>query len=364
MPLEQEVEKNRKSIRTDGYPMSIGELTAMYKEGELKLRPDFQRYFRWSAEQKSKLLESFLLGIPIPSIFVHQRSDGVWDVVDGLQRLSSIFEIMGILKDEDGELLPPLVFQSTKYLPSLVGKTWGVNEADEKGIGGTLQRVFKRSKIDIKIVLRESDSDTKLELFQRLNTGGSSLSAQELRNCQIIMVDSEALEHIKEMAVDPNFIECCALSDRNLDEQYDLELVVRFITLRKWNPEESMGDLGPFLDDRIVEIAANQNFSWLTEKNVFKTTFRLLVETLGSDSFRRYDSQTDRFKGGFSVSAFEVIALGLGYLAETKSLSSLGITEKVKRLWMEESVIRDVRGRRSADRLKNTLPFGRKFMDQ
>ncbi|NEQ45074.1 MAG: DUF262 domain-containing protein [Leptolyngbya sp. SIOISBB] len=364
MSLEQEVEENRKSIRTDGYPMSIGELTAMYKDGELRLRPDFQRFFRWSPEQKSKLLESFLLGIPIPSIFVHQRLDGVWDVVDGLQRLSTIFEIMGILKNEDGDFLPPLVFKSTKYLPSLEGKTWGINEVDETGIGGTLQRIFKRSKLDIKIVLRESDSDTKLELFQRLNTGGSSLTTQELRNCQIIMVEPEALEHIKEMAAEPSFIECCALSDRNLEEQYDLELVTRFITLRRWNPEEPMGDLGPFLDENIVEIAASEDFPWPLEKDIFKSTFKLLAETAGSDSFRRYDAQTERFKGGFSVSAFEVIALGLGYLIESKDLSDIDVVEKIKQLWMDSSVIRDVRGRRSADRLRNTLPFGRQFMGQ
>ncbi|PZV05617.1 MAG: hypothetical protein DCF32_10995 [Leptolyngbya sp.] len=364
MILEQEVEENRKSIRTDGYPMSIGELTAMYKENELRLRPDFQRYFRWSPEQKSRLLESLLLGIPIPSIFVHQRLDGVWDVVDGLQRLSAIFEIMGILKDEEGNLLAPLVFQPTKYLPSLRGKTWGVNEADENGIGGTLQRLFKRSKLDVKIVLRESDSDTKLELFQRLNTGGSSLSPQELRNCQIIMVGPEALDHIKEMALEPDFVECCALSDRNLEEQYDLELVVRFITLRKWNPAESMGDLGPFLDEKIIEIAENKDFPWSIEKNIFKSTFRLLSISVGPDSFRRYDSQTGRFKGGFSVTAFEILALGIGYLIESKDLFGLDIIERVKRLWMETNIIREIRGRRSADRLRNTLPFGRELMDQ
>ena len=66
----------------------------------------------------------------MPSIFVHQRADGVWDVVDGLQRLSAIFEIMGILKDEEDNLLPPLVYQKTKYLPSLSGKGTGLLTGD------------------------------------------------------------------------------------------------------------------------------------------------------------------------------------------------------------------------------------------
>ena len=92
--LQQEIDEKKKEIFTDGYPMSIGELSSLYSENELDIHPEFQRFFRWTTLQKSKLIESILLGIPIPSIFVSQREDGVWDVVDGLQRLSTIFQFM------------------------------------------------------------------------------------------------------------------------------------------------------------------------------------------------------------------------------------------------------------------------------
>ena len=108
MSLDLEIEARRAEIRSDGYPMSIGELISLYRDEELDIHPEFQRFFRWSEEQKSRLIESILLGIPIPSIFVSQREDGVWDVIDGLQRLSTIFELVGVLKDENGEILPPL----------------------------------------------------------------------------------------------------------------------------------------------------------------------------------------------------------------------------------------------------------------
>jgi len=75
----------RKEIRTDGYAMSIGEWISLYENKEIDIHPEFQRFFRWSINQKSNLIESILLGIPIPTIFVSQRKDGVWDVVDGLQ---------------------------------------------------------------------------------------------------------------------------------------------------------------------------------------------------------------------------------------------------------------------------------------
>lgn len=362
MSLEDEVDTHRKSIRTDGYPMSVGELSTMYRDGELELHPEFQRFFRWSPRQKSKLIESLLLGIPIPSVFVHQRDDGVWDVVDGLQRLSAIFEVMGILKGDDGNVLPPMGLEGTKYLPSLSGKTWGANEADVNGIGGTLQRVLKRAKLDVKIVLRESDADTKLELFQRLNTGGTPLSGQELRNCQIIMVNSSTLDRIRELAEEESFKNSVALSDRNIEEQYDLELVIRFVTLRQRDPNATLGDLGPFLDDAMIAIARDQGFNWQKEMEVFKATFSAIADSCEDNAFRRYNPGRDRFTGGFSVSAFEVLALGLGYLFESAAYTPPNLVEKAKSLWRDHNLVQDMRGRRSGERLRSTLTFGRTFL--
>lgn len=125
MGLEEEIQRERAEIRSDGYPMSIGELISLYRDGELDIHPEFQRFYRWSEAQKSRLIESMLLGIPIPSIFVSQRQDGVWDVVDGLQRLSTIYELVGILEDEQGDRLSPLTLTKTRYLPSLEGERMG-----------------------------------------------------------------------------------------------------------------------------------------------------------------------------------------------------------------------------------------------
>ncbi len=99
MSLQDEIQVASAKINTDAYAMSIGEVVNLYRDKELIIRPAFQRLFRWSTYQKSRLVESVLLGIPIPSIFVSQREDGVWEVVDGLQRLSTILEFIGELRD-------------------------------------------------------------------------------------------------------------------------------------------------------------------------------------------------------------------------------------------------------------------------
>jgi uncharacterized protein with ParB-like and HNH nuclease domain len=189
MSLQQEIESRRALLKTDAYPMSIGELANLYKDGELDIHPEFQRFFRWTDEQKTRLIESLILGIPLPPIFVAQRTNGVWDVVDGVQRLSTIFQFMGLLRNEDGQPIPPLILGATKYLPSLQGKKWE-DPADSTNSFDASQRLFiKRAKLEMSIVLRESDDISKYELFQRLNTGGTPLSDQEVRNCILVMVN-------------------------------------------------------------------------------------------------------------------------------------------------------------------------------
>src|SRR6185437_10092460 len=100
--LAEEIVSAQRHVKTDAYQMSIGEIVSMYDSREIIIDPDFQRLFRWDNSQKSKFIESILLGIPIPSIFVFEREDGSWELIDGLQRVSTLLEFMGKLRAPDG----------------------------------------------------------------------------------------------------------------------------------------------------------------------------------------------------------------------------------------------------------------------
>src|SRR6185437_15851057 len=230
MTLDDEIIAKRKEIRTDGYATSIGELISLYESKEIDIHPEFQRFFRWSESQKTGLIESILLGIPIPPIFVSQRADGVWDVVDGMQRLSTIYQFIGILRDENGNSAPSLVLEGTKYLPSLKGKRWEkVGEEDDSALPSDARLILKRAKIQVSIILRESDDTAKYDLFQRLNTGGSQLSPQEVRNCILVMLNPKLYTWLRGLADFEPFKSCIALSESALQEAYDVELVLRFV---------------------------------------------------------------------------------------------------------------------------------------
>lgn len=367
MSLDQEIEARRSEIRSDGYPMSVGELISLYRDDELDIHPEFQRFYRWSDEQKSRLIESILLGIPIPSVFVSQREDGVWDVIDGLQRLSTIFQLVGILRDENGSTVDPLTLTRTKYLPSLAGKKWE-DEDSELSIGNTNRLIIRRSKIDVKIILRESSESSKYELFQRLNTGGSQLSDQELRNVILIMSNPEAYRWISELARDEDFQTCIALSDRMIGEQYDLELATRFLVFRILAQDElnDVGEVGDFLTDQITSIAESDNFESIreSEESAFKSTFSLLANSLSDRSFRKYDSDRERHSGGFLISAFEPIACGIGYHAGKYGSSEMGqkLEDGVKSLWSNQDFLsRSGGGVRASTRLRHNISLGRQI---
>lgn len=365
MSLREEIDERRRAINTDNLSMSIGELINLYRDDELDIHPEFQRFFRWSDEQKSRLIESLLLGIPIPSIFVQQRKDGVWDVIDGLQRLSTIFQLVGILKDEEGSVVAPLILRGTKYLPSLEDKRWG-DDAGDNALDREQQLLVKRSKLDVQIVLRESDEASKYELFQRLNTGGSPLSDQELRNCILIMVNRDFYHWLLSLAKDPNFKSCIALTDRALEEQYDLELIVRFIVFRRVTAERlrEVGDIGEFLTEEIVRLAQSSDFDRDREEAAFRFTFLHLAETLRDRSFNRYDPDRQRFLGGFLLSVYEVLALGLGanYEVYKDGTPLPDITGIAQGLWSDQKFLyRTGSGVRASSRLPYTIPMGREF---
>ena len=340
MSLAEEIATKAKEINTDGYPMSLGELANLYRDKELRLHPEFQRQFRWTDTQKSNLIESILLGIPLPPIFVVQEKDSVWDVIDGLQRLSTIFEFMGILRDENDELVKPSILQRTKFLPSLENKKW-----EDKELGDcddTLtqdQRIaFKRSKINISIITKNSDPNAKFELFQRLNTGGSSLTAQEVRNCLMIMHNRDFFDFIKELSEDKNFQEVLALSDRQLEEKYDMELVCRYLVGCYSDVEEfrNLSDIGEFINEKIISFATGDEFDKEKAKTNFQKLFTILKE-LDFHPFTKYNEQKNIFAGMFLISAFEVIAMGLGKNLDSYSNSDNEIiAEKIKSVWKDK----------------------------
>ncbi len=311
MSLKQAVDSKRREISSENLSMSIGELLNLYKDQELDIHPEFQRIFRWSVQQKSRLIESLLLGIPLPSIYVSTNDEGIWEVIDGVQRLSTIFEFMGELKgpgSEDSEEIqskPAIALEKTKHLPELEGVTF--SDLDQ-----TLKLEFKRTRLDVKILSREvqGTGKGKFDLFERLNTYGQPLSPQELRNCIMVSLNPDLFRWLKKLAENEEFRACLILSEAQLQEKYDMDLALRFITLRDASIS-NIGDVHEFLRDRMEGIATSRKFSKKKEESLFKEVFSFLSKNLGENAFRSWSPEKKVFRGGFSLAAFEGLGLSL-----------------------------------------------------
>lgn len=366
MSLQDEIIERSSKIYRDAYQMSIGELINLYRDGEMDIHPEFQRVFRWSESQKTRLIESIMLNIPIPSIFVSQDDEGVWDVIDGVQRLSTIFQFVGIFKDENNKEFTPLVLQKTDYLPSFDGMMWDNPKNPEKSFIKEQQLAFKRARIDVIIVKKESDPNTKYELFQRLNTGGSNLSDQEVRNCLMIMTNRDFYKFLDELAKNSDFNECVSITDRKEDEQFKLELILRLLISVKMNLDDTSNynDLRELLDRETIKILETiKEEDYETIKDRFNRTFKILNESLGEDSFKKYSE--DKHKGAFLVSAFQGIAPGIYMNIDNIEKNKSGIlVNKIRDFYETETYVKSTqKGARAVPRFKDLTLLGKEFFE-
>lgn len=339
MSIESEVEVHRRNIRSESYQMSIGEVLNLYRDYEIRIRPEFQRLFRWPIEKQSKLIESILLDIPLPPVFVSQAEDSVWEVVDGLQRLSTILSFVGELRDEaKDEVLPASTLTRTKYIPSLESATYAE-------LPHSVKIQFKRSRLDFRILLKESDDSVKYELFDRLNSGGLSTSPQEVRTAILIMNNASFFEQLNSLRSQEIVSESLALTARQSEEQYDLELLVRFLAVRVSSREElaNFSDMETFLTDKLMELAVRPADELLELVNLLRDVFSV-VSAAGPTAFRKYDSSKDKTVGGFSVSTFEAVTSGVAaHIESWKTLrpeqQEAQLLQKVRNLWEDEEFI-------------------------
>ena len=318
--LQEQIDAMSKSIKTDSYPMSIGELAALYKDGDLDISPVYQRLFRWDMEQQSALIESILLQIPIPPIYVYQSGDGKWNLIDGQQRLSTIFKFMGILKKDmqdvereetDASLYEREPLTKTKFLPALEGKYWE-DENPEKSLTDAQRRYIKRSKILIIIIDKSSDSFAQYEMFQRLNTGGSHLSPQEIRNCLLVVKNENVYRWFKTLSENENFRNAVPISEKDADEQGYIELVVKYFVLRYSKFEVSDSEnYNNFITDEILSLIDDKKIDREKDEDIFDRTFKLIFDIMGENAFKRYNPEKDTHCGPVLVGAYEAIVPGV-----------------------------------------------------
>lgn len=298
--LKIEVEEQRNLLNTDRLDVSFGELISMYERNEIVIKPAFQRYFRWEQEQKTRFIESILLGIPIPPIFVAEDADGVWELVDGLQRVSTVLSFFGILRIEDEGIKSEKnnwVLTEGERVPALEGFTYGT-------IPNQFRLNIKRATCRVEILRWNSNYDMRFELFNRLNTGGSPLTAQEIRNCIYREISSKFNDFLKDIAQNADFCTLIDLSYEQYEQLYHEELALRFISLYQ-NLENVKTSIAQHMTAFMKSALEKEDFDYARYKKFFAEVFALL-KPLGRDIFRQ------KKDGQFATALYDVITIGVG----------------------------------------------------
>jgi transcriptional regulator of heat shock response len=202
-------------------------------------------------------------------------------LIDGLQRISTILEFMGLLREpESSTTRAPSVLTATKYLPSLSNVVWErsdrtkeVPEDNQVSLDKQHQLAIRRARIGVEILKRTSDNDTKYDFFQRLNAGGTPANAQELRNCIIIMVDASYFTFLKTLAENTDFQRVISATEDQLERQRHMEWATRFL-VQNYCEYDGKLDVEEYIDEGIVQLTSQGESAAQRER--FESTFAIL----------------------------------------------------------------------------------------
>lgn len=271
-----EIPKEDRKLRIQSYDNRVNDIFNMIKDKDILLDPDYQRNYIWDNKKASLLIESILLNVPIPVIYCEEEEDGKWNVVDGLQRLNSIFRFF----------CDDLKLTGLEVLTELNGTRYSDMKDQKAG------RVLRNGTIRIIVIFNDSHPEIKYDIFMRLNRGSIQLNEQELRN---FLYRGTFNEFLKNLRYNNKFLKIMNLSEPH-KRMVDIELILRFFALKEdYNIENNSfskykGVMKTYLNEFMNR---NKNYNSNQEiifKNMFNTTIDKVFSIFGENAFRKINT--------------------------------------------------------------------------
>jgi len=261
-------ETDQRALLSEPWDPSIGDLHTRSKDGRLNVQPEFQRYYVFDNAKSSRLVESILMGVPIPVIYLAEEEDFNYSVIDGQQRLTSFFRFL----DNELKLTGLNVFREH-------------NGATFQDLPRELQNQIREGKLRVIVIKRESHPDIRFEIFERLNTGSVNLLPQELRNC---VYRGEYNQLLRTLAKDEDFLRLFGRKEPD-KRMRDREAILRFFALCH-NLPTYQPPMKRFLNREIglYQNMGKERASEMTGQ--FKNAVSLTLTVFGDHAFKRFYS--------------------------------------------------------------------------
>lgn len=296
--------------------MTVDLLLSRTRSQMIDLQPDFQRRWGvWDAKRQSRLIESLLLRIPLPVLYAAEDDDERWEIVDGIQRLSTIARFIDAsVIDED-----PLTLTGLEYLNAYDGKTY-------TELSPRLQLRLRETELVIHLIRKGTPAEVKFNIFARINTGGIALSSQELRHA---ITPGPARKLLEEWAALPEFLKATGNSVRTV-RMDDRELVLRFIAFFKLGLTHYRQ---PEMDSFLIRAMKTANIMTDAEitsmRFAFVRSMKAAVAIFNNDAFRkRYSLTAGRLP--INKALFEAISVNLATLDDNQISRLIANSAKVR----------------------------------
>ncbi|MFE0233330.1 DUF262 domain-containing protein [Brucella anthropi] len=296
-------------IRITTKSFTLREVVGQIEDNDIDLSPDFQREYVWKDRQRTRLIESILLGIPLPAFYFNQSESGRYQVVDGVQRLTTIALFM--------QNKHRLSAAHLEYLFDLDGRLY--DQLDTAAI-----RRFRSAQIVVHIIEPQTPDEIKYDIFNRVNTLGSPLSGQEIRHAMSAIRSREFIQNLAESeafdaATEYHYWKKTPSGEmvRDSGRMANRELALRFCAFRNSSIEQyrQFASLDAFLmnftkriDGTVEPVISDQELADL--KGAFLRAMVAAKEVLGSAAFRRWPLGADR-RGPINRAVFEAHANAL-----------------------------------------------------
>lgn len=270
-------------------PHSIFELMRKYDDGRLIIDPDFQRNLVWKLAQKSKFVESVILNFPLPPFYVNETREGKYIIVDGLQRTTTLHEFLHDKFELEG----------LEALPHLNGN----NFSALKKMFGAYQTKIEDKKVTLYVLRPSVPVEVIYDLFNRINTGGTQLERQEVRNCIFL---GNATELLKELSESDYFRRAIdhGISPKRMK---DREAVLRYLSFKLFDYEQKYKDhMSNFVEQAMREINKMSKEQISPLKADFQRVMQLTYEFFGNRNFR-LPSKEKKTRGRINIAVLESI---------------------------------------------------------
>lgn len=291
--------------------------------GKLLLQPSFQRLYVWDRQTATRLIESALMGIPLPVVYLAEEDDGKRSIIDGQQRLTSFFSFI------DGTFPNGQLFRLGKmqFFPKC-------NDLLFKEMPEELQDRISECLIRTITFKKGSDASLKYNVFERLNTGSSSLTDQELRNC---IFRGPYNDLLRELSQDKDFRDVVGLTSEE-KRMRDVELVLRYCAFLNKGYTNYRAPIKRFLNEEAAERRNISKEKAAEIRRCFKNSVQLVKSLLGKNVFHRYLSGNEECHNGkweervFNVALYDILMVCFAREDKNKVMRNL---DAIRESWID-----------------------------